>query len=473
MIDLSHIPGRRFAVMGLGKSGLATARALLAGGKEVLAWDDGEASRAAARAAGIPVADLHSADLSGVEALVLSPGIPHTFPQPNPVAARAKAAGIPILGDVELLWRAVPKAAYLGITGTNGKSTTTSLVAHILAGAGRRIQVGGNLGTPALTFDMLGEDGIYVLEMSSYQLELTPSLAFNIAVLLNVTPDHLGRHGGMDGYVAAKRLIFRHPRRSHTAVVAVDDAHTAAIFDALERAGDIAVVPVSAEKAVPGVFVRDGLLFDGGAEPAVDLNAIPTLPGRHNWQNAAAAFAACRAAGLGTQEIRRGMESFPGLAHRQQLVGRTGGPGGGIAFVNDSKATNAEAAAMALVCYDPIYWVLGGQPKESGLSGLEPHLHRIRHAFLIGEAAGAFAAWLAERGVAHTLCGDLARAVPAAAAMARAEALPGATVLLSPACASWDQFASFERRGDAFVELAREEIARDRAGPPASGGGAA
>lgn len=469
MIDLSHIPGKRFAVMGLGKSGLAAAQALLAGGKEVLAWDDGKASRGAAEAAGIPVADLHSADLSDTGALVLSPGIPHTFPRPHPVAARAKAAGIPVIGDVELLHRAVPEAAYLGITGTNGKSTTTALVAHILAGAGRRIQVGGNLGTPVLTFDRLGGDGVYVLEMSSYQLELSPSLAFDIAVLLNVTPDHLGRHGGMDGYVAAKRLIFRNPRRSHTAVVAVDDPHTATIFDALERAGEMAVVPVSAERTVPGVFVRDGLLFDGGAEPVVDLTAIPTLPGRHNWQNAAAAFAACRAAGLDDDAIGRGMETFPGLAHRQQLVGRIEGPGGAVAFVNDSKATNAEAAAMALVCYDPIYWILGGQPKESGLSGLEPHLHRIRHAFLIGEASDAFAAWLAERGVAHTPCVDLSRAVPAAAAMARAGvqagALPDATVLLSPACASWDQFASFERRGEAFVALARDEIARaDQAG---------
>lgn len=454
MIDLSHLGGRHFWVMGLGKSGLATAQALLAGGAGVLAWDDGEPARRAAAAAGVPIADLGQADPAGVEALLLSPGIPHTHPAPHPVAARARAAGLPIVGDVELLYRALPRARYVGITGTNGKSTTTALIGHVLAGAGRKVQVGGNLGTPVLTFEPLGEDGIYVLEMSSYQLELTPSLRFDVAVLLNVTPDHLGRHGGMDGYVAAKRRIFQHRDRARTAVVAVDDEHTRAVFDDLERAGDVAVVPVSAERPVPGVSVLDGLLYDGGAAPVADLNAIETLPGRHNWQNAAAAFAACRAAGLETAEILRGFASFPGLAHRQQYLGEADG----VRWVNDSKATNAAAAAKALACYDAIYWIAGGQAKEGGLAGLEPLLARIRHAFLIGEAAPDFRQWLSARGVATTVCGDLGRAVPAAAALARAQKVPGATVLLSPACASWDQFANFERRGEAFAALARVEI---------------
>lgn len=455
MIDLSPLAdGKRFWVMGLGKSGLATARALLAGGATVLAWDDGEPARRAAAAAGIPLADLREADPAGVEALLLSPGIAHTHPAPHPAAARARAAGLPIIGDVELLYRARPDARFVGITGTNGKSTTTTLIGHVLAGAGRKVQVGGNLGTPVLTFEPLGEDGIYVLEMSSYQLELAPSLRFDVAVLLNVTPDHLGRHGGMDGYVAAKRRIFQHRDRGRTAVVAVDDDHTRAVFEDLERAGDVAAVPVSAERAVPGVHVLDGLLHDGGAKPVADLRTAAALPGRHNWQNAAAAFAACRATGLDAAEILRGLASFPGLAHRQQHLGDADG----VRWVNDSKATNADAAAKALACYDAVYWIAGGQAKEGGLAGIEPLLPRIRHAFLIGEAAPAFHLWLSERGVAATPCGDLEHAVPAAAALARAEKVPGATVLLSPACASWDQFANFERRGDAFAALARAEI---------------
>jgi UDP-N-acetylmuramoylalanine--D-glutamate ligase len=453
VIDLSHLKGQRFAVMGLGKSGLPTAQALLAGGAEVLAWDDGEAGRAAAAGAGINLTDLNTADLAGVEALVLSPGIPHSFPHPNPVAARCKAAGLPIVGDIELLFRARPKAAYIGITGTNGKSTTTALIAHILAGAGRKIAVGGNLGTPVLSLDPLDEDGIYVLEMSSYQLELSPSVAFNIAVLLNITPDHLDRHGGMAGYIAAKRNIFQHPRRSHTAVVGVDDPQCRAIFDDLDRNPAQAVVPISAEREIQGVYVLDGLLFDGGDEPVFDLMGLRALPGRHNWQNAAAAVAATRAAGVPVADILEGLRTFPGLAHRQQSVAEDRG----IRYVNDSKATNADAAARALACYEVIYWILGGQPKEGGLNGLEPFLPRIRHAFLIGEASDQFATWLETRQIPNSFCGTLEKAVPAAAAMARADGLPAATVLLSPACASWDQFRGFEHRGDMFADLVRHE----------------
>lgn len=456
MIDLKHLRGKRYAVMGLAKSGLATARALADAGVEILAWDDSEAGRAAATAAGIPLTDLNTADLSGVEALVLSPGIPHTFPKPNAVAARARDAGLPIIGDIELLYRAQPKAAYVGITGTNGKSTTTALIGHILALAGRKIQVGGNLGTPVLSFEPLGGDGIYVLEMSSYQLELVPSVGFNVAILLNVTPDHLDRHGGMDGYVAAKRRIFQHPKRSHTAIVGVDDPHCRAVFDEMEHTVPCAVVPVSAERPTKGIYVLDGKLFDGGTEPVIDLSGIPALPGRHNWQNAAAAFAAARACSVPLDTILEGLRSFPGLAHRQQLVADRDG----IRFVNDSKATNADAAAKALVCYDPIYWIIGGQPKEGGLDGLEAFLPRIRRAFLIGQAMEQFAAWLDARGVAYTRCGTLEAAVPAAAAEARAEALPGATVLLSPACASWDQFRSFEHRGEVFAALVNDLLVK-------------
>jgi UDP-N-acetylmuramoylalanine--D-glutamate ligase len=454
MIDLRHLKGKRFAVMGLAKSGLATAKALMAAGVEILAWDDGEAGRAAATAAGIPLTDLNTSDLAGIEALLLSPGIPHTFPKPNAVALLAKAAGIPIIGDIELLYKAQPKAAYIGITGTNGKSTTTALIGHILGLTGQPVQVGGNLGTPVLTFEPLGEGGIYVLEMSSYQLELAPSVAFNVAVLLNVTPDHLDRHGGMDGYISAKRRIFQHPRRSHTAVIGVDDTHCRKIYDELEASLECAVVPVSTSQVTKGVYVLDGKLYDGGSEPVIDLNTIAALPGRHNWQNAAAAFAATHAASVPVETILEGLRSFPGLAHRQQLVAEQDG----IRFVNDSKATNADAASKALVCYDPIYWIIGGLPKEGGLDGLESFMPRIRHAFVIGQASEQFATWLDAHGVPYTRCGDLETAVPAATDLARTEALSGATVLLSPACASWDQFKSFEHRGEVFAALVRTAL---------------
>ncbi|MFM2043342.1 MAG: UDP-N-acetylmuramoylalanine--D-glutamate ligase [Pseudomonadota bacterium] len=519
MIDLSAFRGQRFAVMGLARSGLATARALLAGGADVLAWDDGEGGRRAASDAGIPLTDLHRADLTGVTALVLSPGIPHTFPAPNPVAARAKAAGIPIIGDVELLKRAQPDATYLCITGTNGKSTTTALTGHILAAAGKRIQVGGNLGTPVLTFDPLGADGIYVLEMSSYQLELSPSLGFDAAVLLNITPDHLDRHGGMDGYIGAKRLAFRRaastvdpspsqaspgplplpqgergsepmaepagqqenaplplreregPARSDsagwegegyakrpTAIIGIDTAPTRAMADALEAEGTHHVIRISSQtSAGGGVWAVDGDLWDDmpdefGLPSGAVLSFFdcPALPGRHNWQNACAAYALARSVGIAAETIAAAMRSFPGLAHRQQFVAEAAG----IRFVNDSKATNADATDKALGCYRHIYWILGGKPKEGGLDGLEQHMPRIRHAFLIGEATEDFAAWLSRHGVAHSRCGTMETAVPAAFAAARATGLPGAVVLLSPACASFDQYPNFEVRGDHFARLA-------------------
>ncbi|WP_119677851.1 UDP-N-acetylmuramoyl-L-alanine--D-glutamate ligase [Indioceanicola profundi] len=454
MIDLSHLKGQKIAVMGLAKSGLASARALLAGGAEVLAWDDGEAGRTAATGAGIQLTDLHKADLAGVAALVLSPGIPHTFPKPNPVAQRAKDAGIPIIGDVELLRRACPDATYLGITGTNGKSTTTALAGHILAHAGRRIQVGGNLGTPVLTFEPLGRGDIYVLEMSSYQLELTPSLGFDAACLLNITPDHLDRHGGMDGYIAAKRLAFRGGASSPTAIIGIDTAPTAAMADSLEAEGGRKVVRISVEDFVPGgISAPDGVMLDdtsGEAVRVIDMAECPALPGRHNWQNACAAYALTRAAGVEAGVIAEAMRSFPGLAHRQQFVAEAAG----VRFVNDSKATNADAAEKALGCYEAIYWILGGKPKEGGLDGLERHMRRIRHAFLIGEASDQFADWLAANNVPHTRCGTMETAVPTAFQAARGDSIPGAVVLLSPACASFDQYPNFEVRGDHFAKLA-------------------
>jgi UDP-N-acetylmuramoylalanine--D-glutamate ligase len=449
MIGLPAMAGSTVAVLGLARSGRAAAHALVASGAAVLAWDDAATAREAARDAGIPIVDLSTIDWRRPRALILSPGIPHSFPQPHAIVALAQAAGCAVIGDIELLVRARRDAGYVGITGTNGKSTTTALVGHILAGAGRAVAVGGNLGTPVLTLDALGTGGVYVLEMSSYQLELTPSAIFDVAVLLNISPDHLDRHGGMAGYVAAKRRIFEHQTAAHVAVVGVDDDTTRAIADELAAAGRQIVRPISGERAVKGgVYVLDGALVDdseGARAPVMDLSRVATLPGRHNHQNAAAAYATARALGLGAAEIAPRIASFPGLAHRQERVDEIDG----VSFVNDSKATNADAAARALGCYGAIYWIAGGVPKEGGIAPLAGFFARIRHAYLIGEAAPAFARTLGD-GVPHTVVGDLESAVEAAFADARAAREPGAVVLLSPACASFDQYPNFEARGDHF-----------------------
>lgn len=447
MIDVTAFRHERIAVMGLARSGLAAAEALQKGGARVLAWDDTPARRDAAAARAIPLADLASADLSGVKALVLSPGIPSTFPAPHKSAARARAAGIDIIGDIELLALSCRAARYAGITGTNGKSTTTALLGHILKEAGLRVAVGGNLGIPALLLEPLGADGVYVLEMSSYQLELVKTLTFDVAVLLNITPDHLDRHGGMDGYVAAKERIFTGQSARQAAVIGIDDALCRGIAAKLAAAGG-KVIPISAETQAPGgVYAVAGQLIDDIDHTQIrvlDLATVARLPGRHNWQNAAAAFAAARCLGVGAAQAVQGITSFPGLAHRQELIAVIDG----VRYVNDSKATNADAAAKALACYDDILWIAGGVAKEGGITALAPYFPRIRHAFLIGAAAPAFATTLSGH-VAFTQSGDLATALHQAHAAAR----PGSTVLLSPACASFDQFADFEARGEAFRRL--------------------
>jgi UDP-N-acetylmuramoylalanine--D-glutamate ligase len=458
MIDLGFLAGHRVDVLGLGRTGLAAAAALARSGALVRVWDDAPAARAEAAAAGLAVDE----GVGGrpAEMLVMSPGIPHTHPAPHPAAARAKADGVQISGDVELLWRARPHARYVAITGTNGKSTTTALIGHVLAAAGRRVAVGGNLGTPVLSLPALGEDGIYVLELSSYQLELLPAAAFDVAVLLNVSPDHLDRHGGMDGYVAAKARIFDGDRPGAVAVVGVEDDRSAAIRGRLAAAGARRVVPIdSRHVATRGVFALDGVLYDderGDARRVMDLSGVPTLPGAHNHQNACAAYAACRAVGVEPEAVAAAIATYPGLAHRQELAASAAG----VRFVNDSKATNADAAAKALGCYRDIYWIAGGVPKAGGLSGLEGFMPRVRRAFLIGQAAEDFRCWLAGKAPA-TVCGDLEAATRAAFAAARAGGRPDPVVLLSPACASFDQFRSFEHRGDVFRDLARTIAAEE------------
>jgi UDP-N-acetylmuramoylalanine--D-glutamate ligase len=451
-IRIPAMAGQTVAVLGLARSGLSAARALKASGAAVWGWDDSAKSRDEAKAAGIPLVDLAACDWSKPAALVLSPGIPHKFPKPHPVAALATARRCPIIGDIELMARAGLGARFIGITGTNGKSTTTALIGHILKSVGIRAEIGGNLGTPALTLAPLGPDGIYVLEMSSYQLELTHTLAFDAALLLNITPDHLDRHGGMDGYVAAKARIFESQRASQTAVIGVDDEHSRTLRARFAAAGQQTIIPISAEGPVAGgVYAHDGWLQDdrtGKTERVLKLADATSLLGKHNWQNAAAAFAACAAVGLATPKIVAGIKSYPGLAHRQELIATIGD----VRYINDSKATNADAAAKALACYQPIYWILGGRAKETGLDGLESFYPRIAHAFLVGEAGERFAAALEGR-IAYTKSGTIAAALAAAHRQAQAERKPGAVVLLSPAAASFDQFADFEERGEVFRKL--------------------
>jgi UDP-N-acetylmuramoylalanine--D-glutamate ligase len=454
MIAVPGFAGRKVAVLGLARSGLAAAKALAAGRAEVLAWDDSEKTRTAV-ANEIPLRDPARIEWPDVAALMLSPGIPHSSPKPHPAVVRARAAGVAVLGDIELLGRAQPNARHIGITGTNGKSTTTALIGHILASAGKTVEIGGNLGPPALGLAPLGAGGTYVLELSSFQLELVTTLAFDIAVLLNITPDHLDRHGDMDGYIAAKRRVFARQAEGTTAVVGSDDAICRDIGETLRRHGKARIVPISVtEKPPGGVYVDRGWLvdaLDGPPERVFELGQTPRLPGRHNAQNAAAAYAVARRAGLSPEQVIAGIRTFPGLAHRQELVDTIDG----VRYINDSKATNADATEKALACYQAIYWIAGGLPKAGGITSLAPYFERLRHAFLIGNATGEFAATLDGK-VPYSRCGDLATALATASDRARGEHVPDAVVLLSPACASYDQFPNFEVRGDIFRRLVGE-----------------
>jgi UDP-N-acetylmuramoylalanine--D-glutamate ligase len=452
-MKLSFALQQRYGVFGLGKSGLATARALREGGAEVFAWDDNPAHVAALQHM-LPHCHILPPDAwpwTMLAALVLSPGVPLTHPKPHPVVTLAKAQQIPIIGDLELLYRAQPEAKYIAITGTNGKSTTTSLIGHILRAQQSSVEVGGNLGQPVLEF---APANTYVLEASSYQLDLLEKTRFNIAILLNFSPDHLDRHGDMAGYIAAKRHIFDRQQKGDVAILGVDDPASESVCRAMIAASQQRVIPISGHAPVKdGVFVQHGVLHNrlSDSEITVSLEGIKSLQGAHNWQNAAAAYAALFSYGMAHEAIIVAMQQFPGLAHRMQWLGTRHG----VQYVNDSKATNADAAEKALLTYDRIYWILGGVPKAGGIAPLASYFPKICHAYLIGEAAADFAKTLGGA-VPHTACGTLERAFAAAREDAEREGLAGAVVLLSPACASFDQFKNFEARGDRFLTLFEE-----------------
>lgn len=462
MIPVQGFAGARVAVLGLGRSGLATAAALTAGGAMPLCWDDSPEARDRARAAGFALHDLTRADaFEGVAALIVSPGIPHLYPAPNRLIARAMEAGVPVDNDIGLFFRSWASADWddfdvtprtVCVTGSNGKSTTTALIHHILQAAGRRVQMAGNIGRGVLDLDPAEDGEVVVLELSSYQTDLARALTPDVAVFTNLSPDHLDRHGGMGGYFAAKRRLFAEggPDR---AIIGVDEPEGVFLANQLATGpADDRVIRISAARKLGdygwSVFARKGFLAEwrkGRQVAAIDLREVRGLPGAHNHQNACAAYAACRTLGLAPRDIEAAFHSFAGLPHRSQLVAERGG----VRFVNDSKATNVDSAAKALQAFPRIRWIAGGLGKDGGLGGLTPFLGSVVKAYLIGHSARDFALELGD--LPHEICETMDRAV----ARAAAEAEPGDTVLLAPAAASFDQYPNFEKRGEHFTALVR------------------
>ena len=468
MIAVRSFAGKTVAIFGLARTGLASARALRAGGAHVIAWDDNSAARDLGHDAGAEITPWREWSWETIAALVLSPGIPLTYPRPHEVVVHAKAAHVPVIGDAELFAREIRpdpngsgKAPVIAVTGTNGKSTTTALIGHILASAGFDAQVGGNIGRAVLELAPPDSKTVYVLEMSSFQIDLTPGLHPDIALLSNLTPDHIDRHGSMGNYAAIKERLLRQVPQDGHVIVGVDDNYGAAIFTTLSAGGGPVATPVSVGKILGrGIFVVDGALYDAQNQRAIKVMAMeeaPRLPGAHNWQNIALAYAAAKILVKDARVIAAAIAGFPGLAHRMEEVGRIDK----VRFINDSKATNADATARALACYTDIYWIAGGKPKEGGIASLAEHFPRIRKAYLIGEAAQAFAGTLDGK-VAYDVSGTLDKAVAAAAADAAVSSAPAPVVLLSPASASYDQFKDFEQRGDAFRALVAKLPRNDR-----------
>ena len=458
MIPVQGYAGQKVAVLGLGRSGLATARALRAGGAEPILWDDSVEARAKAEEEGFLCTDLaRNGAFDGITLLITSPGIPHLYPAPNKIIARAIEAGIPVDNDIGLFFRSFATRDWddfetaprvICITGSNGKSTTTALIHHVLEVAGRPTQMAGNIGRGVLDIDPAQDGEVVVLELSSYQTDLARALTPDIAVFTNLSPDHLDRHAGMGGYFAAKRRLFAEggPDR---AVIGVDENEGRYLANQVsEGPQDDRVIRISSGQKLEtfgwAVFARKGFLSEwrrGKQVASVDLRAVSGLPGAHNHQNACAAYAACRSLGLGPKLIEQAFLSFAGLPHRSQLVGEKDG----VRFINDSKATNVDSAAKALQAFAKIRWIAGGLGKEGGITPLRPHLGSVVKAYLIGHSARDFALELGD--TPYEICETMARATAAAAAEAEA----GDVVLLAPAAASFDQYPNFEKRGEDFT----------------------
>ncbi|MGJ4943342.1 UDP-N-acetylmuramoyl-L-alanine--D-glutamate ligase [Bradyrhizobium sp. HKCCYLS1011] len=455
MIPVTSFAGKTVAVFGLGGSGLASCHALRAGGAEVIAGDDGADRLAEAAKAGFTTADLRTVSWANFAALVLAPGVPLTHPAPHWSVLKAREAGVEVIGDIELFCRErkrhAPDAPFVAITGTNGKSTTTALIAHLMRVAGFDTQMGGNIGTAILSLEPPRMGRVHVIEMSSYQIDLTPSLDPTVGILINVSEDHIDRHGTLGNYAAVKERLVAGVQPQGTAIVGVDDDFSRATADRLDRTGK-RVVRISVKNPLPdGIYVEHETIVraSGGARSEIArIGGIGSLRGLHNAQNAACAAACALALGVREDVLQQGLRSFPGLAHRMEQVGRVEN----VLFVNDSKGTNADAAAHALSSFADIFWIAGGKPKAGGITSLTSFFPRIRKAYLIGEAAAEFAQTLGDQ-VPHEMSGTLDVAVARAAADAEASGLKDAVVLLSPACASFDQYRNFEIRGAKFREL--------------------
>lgn len=472
MIRLSAFKNRSIAIFGLGGSGLAAAQALQAGGAQVSVWDDNASARDMALSHELDVVDLSQADWKRFDSLVVAPGVPLTHPKPHWVVAAAHAVGVEVIGDIELFLRQrvldAPYAPFIAITGTNGKSTTTALTAHVLRGLGCQVSMGGNIGTAILSLEPAEDGRAHVVELSSYQIDLTPSLVPTVGVLLNVTPDHLDRHGTIEHYASVKARLVQGAQR---ACICVDDPRTKAIAESIEPADRLyAFTTGKGASVVPRGYAIASSLFvhtikDGIGESAqiADLANVASLRGTHNVENALAAVMVVRALADHAEgsdpdfarqlwrpsRISDGLITFPGLAHRLQQVATLGS----VRFVNDSKATNAESAEKALSSFDQdIYWIAGGRAKEGGIASLKPLLGRVAKAYLIGEAAEAFAQTLDGR-APYEIAGTLGQAVANAVRDAQNANAQAPVILFSPACASFDQYKNFEVRGDHFVEL--------------------
>jgi UDP-N-acetylmuramoylalanine--D-glutamate ligase len=455
MIPVTSFAGKTVAVFGLGGSGLASCHALRAGGAEVIAGDDGADRLAEAAKAGFITADLRTVSWANFAALVLAPGVPLTHPAPHWSVTKAREAGVEVIGDIELFCRErkrhAPDAPFVAITGTNGKSTTTALIAHLMKVAGYDTQMGGNIGTAILSLEPPRMGRVHVIEMSSYQIDLTPSLDPTVGILINVSEDHIDRHGTLANYAAVKERLVAGVQPQGTAVVGVDDEFSRASADRLEQSGKRVVRISVKNQLTDGIYVEHEMIVraSGGVRSEIaGIDGIGSLRGLHNAQNAACAAATALALGVSPDVLQQGLRSFPGLAHRMEQVGRRGD----VLFVNDSKGTNADAAAHALSSFADIFWIAGGKPKAGGITSLTGYFPRIRKAYLIGEAAEEFAGTLGEQ-VPHEMSGTLDVAVAQAAADAEAAGLRDAVVLLSPACASFDQYRNFEIRGARFREL--------------------
>ena len=443
------------AVFGLGGSGLAVCAALKAGGAEVIACDDNLDRMVQAAQANYITADLRTVAWTSFSALILTPGVPLTHPAPHWTVDLARAAGVEVIGDIELFCRErrrhAPDAPFVAITGTNGKSTTTALIAHLMREAGYDTQMGGNIGTAILSLEPPRAGRVHVVELSSYQIDLAPSLDPSVGILLNISEDHIDRHGTLAHYAAVKERLVAGVQPGGVAIVGVDDDLSSAIADRLAQANNNVIRVSVTRPLADGIGVEGTVLVrtSGAAKTVIaDIANIGSLRGAHNAQNAACAAAAVLALGVSTTALQKGLRSFPGLAHRMEQIGTRNG----VLYVNDSKGTNADAAARALSSFNDIYWIAGGKPKSGGITSLAEYFPRVRKAYLIGEAAQEFAATL-EGKVPYEISATLGAAIPAAARDAERDAIADAVVLLSPACASFDQYRNFEIRGDAFRDL--------------------